>query len=139
MSYERINGTRIKNWLNANYSFNNQPFQFVSTPPVVPEAPNPLGIVTLLPGRGMEDEKLWESRAFRLMIRSVQNMPEMAETVAIEVDTLLHTMDMPWNCDGALVRELYWTGGGPSPLPFNMISYRYTWTCDYSIISATGF
>ena len=139
MSYSRISGSKIAEWLNDNYLLNGSPFLFTAFPPFTPEAPANLGIVTLLPGQGFENEKQFEVRGFSLSIRSIQNIPEIAEQVSLEVDTLFHTMDMPWRFNNVLVNSIEWFGGGPAPMPYNILTGRYIWVCSYRTISATGF
>lgn len=133
---ERLTSTKIADWLTTKY-----PLKFVTSPPITPESPAAIGIITMLAGQGFLDEKQFESRGFQLIIRGVQNNPLAVEDASMGIDTLLHTMDMPWKPGGALVRELTWMGGGPAPqqgMSF-LMSYRYIWVCNYRTVSATGF
>lgn len=136
---ERLTMTKVVNWLNQNYLYNGEAFPFVVEPPVVPEAPEHLGIVTPIQGRGFLHERAFEHNGFQLRIRSAQNVPEVARVVAVDIDTILNSLQMPWRPEGSHVIELGWIGGGPVPLSTDRTSYRYSWVCSYYYIAATGF
>lgn len=132
---DRITATRIKNGLTVM----TDGLLIVASPPVIPDSPDRIVVVTLLPGIGHDHEKAFEVRTFQLRARSIQNIPEQAEEDLMGIDTLLNSMRMPWRPDGAHVIELGWTGGGPSPLPTDDSANRYSWVCSYYCKAATGY
>lgn len=132
---DRITATRIKNGLTVM----TDGLLIVASPPVIPDSPDRIVVVTLLPGIGHDHEKAFEVRTFQLRARSIQNIPEQAEEDLMGIDTLLNSMRMPWRPDGAHVIELGWTGGGPSPLPADDSANRYSWVCSYYCKAATGY
>jgi hypothetical protein len=140
MTYQRLTGTKIANWLSANYTtVSGSRLTCVASPPVIPDSPDEIVVVTLLPGTGHDHEKAFEVRSFQIRCRSMQNTPWIAEANSMGIDSLLNSMMMPWQPDGAHVIELGWTGGGPSPLPADDAANRYSWVCSYYGKSATGY
>lgn len=136
----RISGTRIANWLATNYlDSSNQPLVCVAYPPVVPDAPDTIVIVTLLPGSGFDFDKAFEVRSFQIRCRSIQNNPDISEANSVGIDTLLNSIMMPWEPDGCHIVDLTWTGGGPFPMPVDDSANRYSWVCTYICKAATGF
>jgi hypothetical protein len=137
---ERITSTRIANWLSETITNKDSlPIECVAVPPVMPDFPDEIVIVTLLPGTGLDHERAFEVRTFQIRCRSPQNVPEYAEFNSIMIDNHLMSMMMPWKPDGAFVNELGWTGGGPAPLPADDSSNRYSWVCSYYCKAATGY
>jgi hypothetical protein len=137
---ERITGNKIATWIYGN--FLNQagnPVTCVAFPPVIPEFPDEIIVVTLLPGTGLDHERAFESRTWQVRCRSPQNNPFIAEYNSIAIDGLLMSKSMPWYPINAHVIELGWTGGGPSPMPADDSSNRYSWVCSYYSKSATGY
>lgn len=140
MTYQRLTGTKVSNWLGTNYrNAAGNTLMCTPYPPVIPDSPDELVIVTMLPGTGFDHERAFEIRSFQIRCRSLQNTPWIAEANSMGIDTLLMSMMMPWKPDGAFVNELGWTGGGPSPLPADDTANRYSWVCTYYCKSATGF
>lgn len=137
---ERITGDRVKNWLSGKViNPNEELVTCVASPPVMPEFPDELVVVTMLPGTGLVHERAFEVRTFQVRCRSPQNYPMFAEYNAYSIDNLLMSMSMPWRPDGAHVIELGWTGGGPAPLPADDSSNRYSWVSNYYCTAATGY
>lgn len=133
---ERITGTRIKNGLTT---LTGGSLVCVASPPVIPDSPDRIVVVTLLPGTGHDHERAFEIRTFQIRCRSIQNVHEQAEADSMTIDTLLNSMRMPWRPDGAHIIELGWTGGGPSPMPADDSANRYSWVCSYYCKAATGY
>lgn len=137
---QRISGSMIADWLSINYlDADGQPVTCISSPPVIPDSPDNIVVVTMLPGTGHDFDRAFEIRTFQVRCRSLQNNPQIAEANSMEIDTLFNSMKMPWRPSGAHVIELGWTGGGPSPLPADDTSNRYSWVCSYYAKSATGY
>lgn len=137
---ERITGTRIANGLMIERAALSKPLlTCVASPPVIPDSPDEIAVVTLLPGTGHDHERAFEIRTFQVRCRSIQNMPTMAESNSMDIDTMLMSMMMPWRPDDAHIIELGWTGGGPAPLPADDAANRYSWVCSYYCKAATGY
>ena len=138
--YQRLTATKIADWLSTYYlDAGGQPIVCVPSPPVVPDSPDNIVVVTMLPGTGHDYDKAFEVRNFQIRSRSIQNNPQIAEANSMGIDSLFNSMKMPWNPNGSHVIELGWTGGGPSPLPADDSANRYSWVCTYYAKAATGY
>lgn len=131
----RITATKIANGIGANFS----PVHCVGGAygVAIPDSPDKIVIVTMFPGSGHSNEKVFETRNLQVRCRGVQNDFAMAEELSYDIDDFLNRVQLPWKLEGALVNDIGWTGGGPSPMPLDNASYRYTFVCSYFITSAT--
>lgn len=136
---QRITATKIANWIESNYSGEHSPVRCVggALGVAIPDYPDKLAIVTMLPGSGHSNEKVFENRTFQVRCRGLQNDFEMAENMSYGIDDLLNDVQLPSQFGDTLVNDIGWTGGGPSPLPVDDTSYRYTFVCSYFLTSAT--
>lgn len=141
-SVTRLSASNIAIWLGANYlDSRNRPVKCVPYPPVIPDAPDDLVIITLGAGAGFTNEKAYETRTAQIRCRATQNNPNVAEANAIGIDNLLNSMMMPWDLsvNGPHVIDLGWVGGGPFPMPADDFANRYSWVCNYYFKAVTGF
>jgi hypothetical protein len=140
MIVQRISGKRIANWLGVNYfNFANHNLTCVAYPPVIPDSPDEIVVVTLQSGSGMDFERGFEIRNFQVRCRAIQNNPQISEANSMGIDTLLMSLMMPWEPDSAHIIDLGWVGGGPAPMAADDYANRYSWVCNYYCKAATGF
>lgn len=140
MTVNRISAKHIATWLTSNYlNTAGRALVCVPYPPVIPDSPDELVVITLGAGSGFTNEKSYETRTFQVRCRAIQNNPNISEANSLGIDTLLNSMIMPWNPDGCHVMDLGWVGGGPFPMPADDEANRYSWVCTYYCRAATGF
>lgn len=140
MTVVRISAKRIANWLGVNYfDAANRNLTCIAYPPVIPDSPDELVVITMQPGPGMDNERAYETRLFQVRCRAIQNNPQISEANSMGIDTLFMSLMMPWNPDGSHVIDLGWTGGGPAPMTPDDSANRYSWACNYYCKAATGF
>lgn len=140
MTVNRISGKHVATWIGANYlNPVGHAVVCVAFPPVIPDAPDEIVVVTLGAGSGFINEKAFEVRTFQVRCRAKQNNPDRSEANSLGIDTLLNSLMMPWEPDGCHVMDLGWVGGGPFPMPADDEANRYSWVCTYFCRAATGF
>lgn len=137
----RLTGKAIADWIQAHYSrIPSVTLLCVPYPPVIPDSPDELVIVTVSPGMGMTNERAFERIRFQIRCRAKQNNEQVAEANSLGIDTMLNTLLLPTTISTTLVNDFGWVGGGPAPMTVpDDTANRYSWICNYWIQSATSF
>jgi hypothetical protein len=103
--------------------------------PDVPDMPDQLGILNLLPGGGLINDGLFDTPQVGVVIRGTQNMFADVEAYAKLVDDLIVFGDYPHELWGSYVISAYRAGGAPAPQQMDS-GRRVLFSCTYTVQEA---
>jgi len=101
--------------------------------PSLPDMPDDVIIITLMPGGGLVMEGLIDQPAFQVAVRGAQFGEVTADVKANQIDKALLWGDYPHTFWGGRVSSCTRTGGAPSPLGSFDKGRRAMYTCSYIV------
>ncbi len=102
--------------------------------PYIPEEPDKLVTVTMLPGTGYELEGAVDSPSFQLRVRSGQNTQTDAETLALSLDNAILNAKFPTVIDNTKIQVASRLGGAPAVLGPPDDGFRYDYVSTYRVL-----
>jgi hypothetical protein len=109
----------------------------------LPEVPNRAIAITMSSGGGIVMDGLFDTVTFTITCRGAENNFPDAELIAREVDDILMGLypdakTISFWLDDVYVDLISRTGGTPTQFPMADSSSRFTFSCNYYAIAATG-
>lgn len=102
--------------------------------PYIPEEPDQLVIVTMLPGAGFMYEAVADWPAFQLRVRSGQDAQSTAEALAQALDLAILRAKYPVTIDGTHIQVVDRIGGAPAVLGPPDDAFRYDYVSNYQVL-----